>query len=419
MKIVLDFFTNKDIILIGSGRDSVATRQYLEKYSRAASYEYTNIDIYSATPVIEQLGSPDLSRAVIIKTPGVSGMGWDFPYLTSAQIFFDLMSAIPAKIIGITGTKGKTTTSALTNQILLDSGYDSRLVGNGGSSFLPYLEGATPETVFVAELSSYMLEDLRISPQIAVVTNLYQDHIDRHGNLDTYYLAKENIVKYQSAADYYIYNGKYPKLSAWGREYPSCGIDININRDQPHHQTKLIGAHNQHNIQMAVEVAQLLDIPEEQYLQTIAGFEPVKHRLQKVAVVNGVTYIDDGIASQPESAIAGLKAVSSNIGNVSVMLLGGQDRGYDFDDLMQAVCDHEVANLVLFPDTVKQMTDAMPKGYSPNILVTKDMIEAVEWASNQSQEGSVVLLSCGAPSYSIWKDFEDKGDQFHSAVASL
>ena len=177
--------------------------------------------------------------------------------------------------------------------------------------------------------------------------------------------------------------------SNWANKYPATDLDI-ATLSQKVYQTKLLGDHNQDNIRMCVAVVQLLDVPEDAYLKTIAEFEPVRHRLQLVKMVDKVSYIDDAIASMPDAAIAGIKAATESVNPVSVLLLGGQDRDYDFAELMQTAADYKIPNLVLFPDTIEKMKNSLPVGYNPNILETMDMMEAVKWAAEKANHNTVV-----------------------------
>jgi len=148
-------------------------------------------------------------------------------------------------------------------------------------------------------------------------------------------------------------------------------------------------------------------------------FEPIKHRMQTVAVKGTRTYVDDAIGMTPESTLAGLKAITEHIGPVGCLFLGGQDRDYDFTELMKAIASYNVPHLVFFPETEAKMKAGMPDGYKPAMFETQSMTDAVTYAAEHAPENSVVLLSTAAPSYLLWKDFEDKGDQFQAAVNAL
>jgi len=419
MKWDLKQFDNKDVIMTGQNRDMTLTRQFLEKHAKAKSYHHIFIEVDSKTPVYEQLGNPDPNQTIVIKAPGVPGRRMSVPYITSAQLFFDLARQLGATIIGVTGTKGKTTTASLTQAMFEASHKPAVLCGNMGTSFLPLLEGETDQTIFVAELSSQMLEDLSVSPHIGIITNLYNDHTDYHGSLENYYKAKHKLVAHMHPNDLFIYNDRVELLKKWAQEIPARTIAISGNEPIDMSKTGLIGEHNRLNAIMARTAAMEYGVSESVCQQALDKFQPIKHRLEPVATINRITYIDDAIASQPEAAIAGLKAISQQVGPVGCLLLGGQDRDYDFGPLMQAVGEAAIPSLVLFPDTIQKMKTAMPKNYLPAILETSDMKEAVAWASQQAPKDSVVLLCSGAPSYSIWKDFEHKGDLFQAAVQSL
>lgn len=412
-------FDGKDVIMTGENRDVSETKQFLEQYAHAKNYRHVYVDVASKKSVYDQLGRPDLEQTIIIKAPGVPGRQMGVPYVTSAQLFFELTKQLGATVIGVTGTKGKTTTASLIRAMLEAASKPAVLCGNIGSSFLAYLESATAQTIFVAELSSQMLEDVDASPHIGVITNLYNDHTDYHGSLENYYAAKRRLVAHMKSDDVFVYNGESRLLKQWAEAVHCRKIPINSSQKIDMSKTGLIGAHNRLNALMARAVAMACGASEAACQQALDAFQPIKHRLQPVATIGGVTYIDDAIASQPESAIAGITAVGKHVGPIGCVLLGGQDRGYDFSELMQAVAKANIPNLVLFPDTVQKMKDALPAAYHPSILETRDMTEAVKWAQQHASKDSVVLLCSGAPSYSIWKDFEDKGNQFQAAVQAL
>ncbi len=415
----LSFLKDKDLIFTGQARDMTATADFLKQHSEARSFTHAFVDLTKPESAYEQFGSPDLSQTVIVKTAGVPGSRIGAPYLTSTQLFFQLVKPMGNLTVGITGTKGKTTTSTLIARMLESAGKDVILCGNIGKAMITYLDEAKPETIFVIELSSYQLDELRVSPHIACITNLYHDHVDYHGSLDAYWEAKHHIVEFMEAGDVFVYNPTFKKVEEWGKASKAMLIAIDPNEALDMSKTKLIGDHNRVNAIMAKTVAMQAGATEADCLKALDGFEPVTHRLQNMRTINDVTFIDDAIASQPEAAIAGIEAVTKQVGPVGVVLLGGKDRDYDYHELMQKLADAKVPALVFFPETTAKMKAAMPAGYAPEALETESMQDAVTWAAAHAPKGSVVLLSNGAPSYSIWKDFEEKGDQFQAAVAAL
>ncbi|HEY8998939.1 MAG TPA: UDP-N-acetylmuramoyl-L-alanine--D-glutamate ligase [Candidatus Saccharimonadales bacterium] len=415
----LSSFKGKDVILIGEGRDMLATADFLREHTEARSFTHRFFDPHKGESAYEQFGSPDLNQTVIIKTAGVPGSAVGAPYTTSTELFFKLIKPMGNTTIGVTGTKGKTTVASLIARMLEAAGKDVILCGNIGKAMITYLDEARPETIFVIELSSYQLDELRVSPHIACVTNLYYDHVDYHGSLDAYWESKHHIVEFMGPGDIFVYDPGFAKVAEWAKASKATTITIDANESLDMSSTKLIGDHNRVNAVMAKTVAMQAGASKEDCARALEGFEPVTHRLQTVRTVREVTFIDDAIASNPEAAVAGIEAVTKQVGPVGVMLLGGKDRGYDYHALMQKLADAKVPSLVFFPETTAKMKVAMPADYTPETFETENMDEAVQWAAAHAPKGSVVLLSNGAPSYSLWKDFEEKGDQFQAAVGKL
>ncbi|MGH7238132.1 MAG: glutamate ligase domain-containing protein, partial [Candidatus Saccharimonadales bacterium] len=184
-------------------------------------------------------------------------------------------------------------------------------------------------------------------------------------------------------------------------------------------KAQLFGDHNRLNALVAREIARQFRVDDGATLAAINSFKPLRHRMQPVAVKNSLTFIDDAIGMTPESTMASLKAVTEEFGQVGCLLMGGQDRNYDFSELMNYIAAQKVPKLVLFPDTIKKMRSALPANYAPEVFEAPNMPDAVKWAVKNAPKNSVVLLSTAAPSYSLWKDFEDKGDQFQAAVLAL
>ncbi|HSX42877.1 MAG TPA: UDP-N-acetylmuramoyl-L-alanine--D-glutamate ligase [Candidatus Saccharimonadales bacterium] len=412
-------FDGKDIVFVGVGKGrSVAG---LEPFLRAhaAIKSFAGVDKQAGSEPLGFLRDYDLGTTIFFKNEAIPGSEMPVPYLTTQQLFFQLARAHSIQTVGITGTKGKSTTTALTAHILKHAGKEVVVGGNIGISPLPMLETIAPGTIFVLELSSYQLSDLRTSPHIAVCTNLYNDHTDWHGSLDEYWEAKHNIVRYTGADDVFIYNPDFSELQRWANEVICKTIAINPAEQLDLTGAQLFGEHNVLNALMAREVARHYGIDDATTLAAIRSFAPLRHRMQTVATKHGRTYVDDAIGMTPESTMAGLAAITSSVGPVGCLFLGGQDRNYDYSALMPKIAEYNVPFLVLFPETEAKMKAAMPAGYHPEVFETSSMQDAVRWASEHAPKGSVVLLSTAAPSYLIWKDFEDKGDQFQDAVNAL
>jgi UDP-N-acetylmuramoylalanine--D-glutamate ligase len=278
--------------------------------------------------------------------------------------------------------------------MLKAGGRKARLIGNIGSPMLGvFSEAIDPEEIFVVELSSYMLDDIEYSPNIAVLLNLFPEHMDYHGGVENYYAAKENIFRFQKAGDTAL---RFP----FSEEIPLSEEEI-----------PLLGKHNQENIRAALAVARLLDISDEAIKDAIMNFRPLPHRLECVGTFEGITFYDDAISTTPESTMMALEALP----DVDTIFLGGADRGYDFRELEKSLRAHHVRNIVLFPKTGERMLTSRD-GFT--IFETESMEEAVAFAFQHTASGKVCLLSTASPSYSLWKDFEEKGDLFKQSVRS-
>ncbi|MDO8530467.1 MAG: UDP-N-acetylmuramoyl-L-alanine--D-glutamate ligase [bacterium] len=390
------FLGMERVLIFGYGKEGEVTKKYLQKH-------YPKLKIGTADA---KQGSGYLKKQVdfdiAIKSPGVKKELVAIPCTTATNIFFSKVKG-DNTIIGVTGSKGKSTTASLIYHILKIAGKDAELLGNIGKPMLGALLQPIPkERIFILELSSYQLDDIKYSPDIAVITNLFPEHLDYHGSLQNYYEAKRNIIK---TARHIIYNPQNLIMRQWMKEYTKEAIPFSTET----FESNLLGEHNQNNIQAAVSVANLLEIPEEKITEAIESFKGLPHRLERVGEFKGITFYDDAISTTPESTIMAIKALK----NVDTIFLGGQDRGYDFAQLEKVIKKYTIENIILFPDSGKKILKST-KGL--NVLRTKSMKEAVKFAYQHTKKGSVCLLSCASPSYSLWKNFEVKGDEFKKEV---
>jgi UDP-N-acetylmuramoyl-L-alanine---L-glutamate ligase len=418
------FLDNKDIVFIGKGREGKQFEQFIQALGTANSLRF--VDESDGQDYLEKLRGLDLEKTRVYKTPGCPGRRVPVAYETSTRLFFYLVRQTKAKIIGITGTKGKTTTASLISHILASSFADVRLCGNVGIPMLRTLmTPVTDKTVFVVELSSYQLAELEQSPDIAVATNLFHDHVDYHGSLEVYWAAKKHIMVFQNEQGLFVYNGSTLELATWAQDATGRSIDGLADaraQELSLEHASLFGNHNLENARLAAVVCLEMGMDIVTIQKQIDLFVPVRHRLQIVANKNGVTFVDDAIASQPEAAIAGITAIEASKGPVGCLFLGGENRSYDFGSLAKRIIDSQIPCLVLFPESGELIYDAIREkamNYKPEVFRTSAMREAVLWAAEHSPSNTYALLSCGSPSYSLWKDFEEKGNQFQAAVHSL
>lgn len=424
-------FGGKNICVLGYGREGKAVVAALEKHAPGCEItiadQNESIDINGkhwkqvGTGWLENLDKFD----AIIKSPGIpnSVISHQSSVISkttsSTQIFLDTIADRKATIIGVTGSKGKSTTSSLIYAIAKAAGKDALLLGNIGEPAIAHLDDVKEGTICVMEMSSYQLSDLTVSPHIAVVTSFFPDHLDYHGGLDAYKDAKKNITRHQTADDITLFNGD-SKGSAEiakegsGRKIPfsadECPFEIS--------ETKLIGEHNLSNISAALHVAYELEINAQTALKAVKEFNGLPHRLQSLGMHHGAEWIDDAISTTPESTIAGLRALD---GCVKIIILGGQDRGYQFDELARELIAQNIDTAILFPGSGANIRTAIEKADTNKTITLHDaqsMEEAVAIAKQSAQSpqlkahSSIILLSTASPSYGMFKNFEDKGEQF-------
>jgi UDP-N-acetylmuramoylalanine--D-glutamate ligase len=415
----LDEFVNRDVVFIGEGREWVSFEKFMKDHADIKSIKSVFINDDNRQEMNEMLQNLDFTTTIIVKTAGYPGNLVPAPYTTPTKVFFNCVRQIGSKIIGVTGTKGKTTTSSLIHHILKEAGKPAILAGNMGIPMLDTLATATPESIFVLELSSYQLCELEQSPDIAVITNLYRDHIDYHGTLENYWEAKRNILRFMDTTGKIVFNPENEVILHWLAESDAGQLPIDGGEVVDMKQSQLIGDHNRLNYLLARITTQAIGVDRFTCQQALKSFKPIPHRLQQVRTVRGITFIDDAIASQPEAAVAGITACVREVGPVGCVMLGGSDRDYDFSELVKLISTLMIPKLVLFPDTGAKIKALFPENYTPELCETDDMKTAVEWAAENTPSGSLCLLSTASPSYSVWNDFEEKGDLFQKAVLSL
>lgn len=391
-----------NVLILGYGKEGKATEAYLK-----ARYPHIEIAIADQATDANYLQKQE-DFDFVIKTPGIPKTKITRPYTTATNLFFAERKNFT---VGVTGSKGKSTTASLIAHLLKVSGKPVRLMGNIGKPMLSALSEKSPaKEIFVLELSSYQLDDLRSSPDISVVTNLFPEHMNYHGGLELYYEAKSQIVRHMRRSGFFIANPSVPELKKW----PSQAARLPFDKKLPvkNSEIPLLGQHNLSNVRAAVTAVRLLGVSEAKIAEGIRSFQALPHRLEYVGCFKGIDFYDDAISTTPESTIMALKALKK----VDTLFLGGEDRGYQFEELEQLLRKMKVRNLVLFPETGSRMLKSR-KGFK--IFETRRMDDALRFAYKNTAPGKICLLSCASPSYSLWTNFEEKGDQFKTCVKEL
>ncbi|HOZ55676.1 MAG: UDP-N-acetylmuramoylalanine--D-glutamate ligase [Parcubacteria group bacterium ADurb.Bin316] len=323
-------------------------------------------------------------------------------------------------IIGVTGTKGKGTTSSLIYHILKKGKKRVWLAGNIGVAPFDFFEKVRKNDWIVFELSSFQLEDMTISPKIAVMTNFFNEHLapadpnnpNYHKNAKIYWQAKLNIAKYQKKTEYFIANSKLKK------KIHNIKLASKIKFfEKSNLKSKLVGEHNKENIAAAVEVAKIVGIKEKVIVKSVKNFSGLEHRIELVGNVKGVAYYNDSFATTPESTIIALKSFSQPI----ILLAGGAEKNSNFKELAKVI-NKKVNFLVLFKgDATLRMKKEVEKVRfdKKKIKVVNSMKEAVATARKNAKLGDVVLMSPACASFGMFKNYKERGKLFKQEVLKL
>ncbi len=351
----------------------------------------------------------------------------------------------PCPIIGVTGSKGKGTTSMLITELLKAAGKRTFLGGNIGISPLELLkENLTEQDYVVLELANFQLIDLHVSPPVAVCLLVTPEHLDWHDSLAEYLQAKQNIFKYQNDEDLAIYNRKNDLSGEVVSVSPALKISYEVPAEHqlPEektgayilneqiyyddeivcnvHDVALLGRHNLENVCAAIAATwKLIDGDVEVIKKVLRNFKNLPHRLENVREINGVTYYNDSFAAAIGACIAALNAISGH----KVLIAGGYDRGLPIEELGEAIADKrsELRKVFLIGQVAEKLAKSLEQSNFKNyeILASKDMEQIVQSAHRVAKPGDAVLLSPGFASFDMFKDFEDRGNRFKNAVNEL
>ncbi len=324
-------------------------------------------------------------------------------------------------IAGVTGSNGKSTTTALTHSILKQSGRKVWLGGNVGVSLLPVVEQIPPGDLVVLELSSFQLTDLdrlQVSPHVAVVTNFSANHLDWHANLDHYRWAKQTMLRWQTPSDVAVLNADDAEVRGWDvrGQRRLFGLEDDQARELSQ-WLKLPGLHNLANALAATTAARSLGATWEQVRRGLESYEPLPHRLQFVGEVNGRKFYNDSLATTPESAIVGVEAFREPV----VLLCGGYDKQVDLSAMARIIGQRAKA-IALMGQTAGKLQTLLAQEPLTRAKVSPpapDFPAAFRWAWEQSVPGDVILLSPGCASYDWFCNFADRGEQFCQLVRDL
>lgn len=450
-------YKNKNVAILGWGINGLDAYQFLQKQKASITIidkkeeKELNFSEIEKDKVRLILGKSYLNEGLIkydyiFRAPGV------YRYLpeiieaeknkvivTSAvKLFFDLC---PGKIIGVTGTKGKGTTSTLIYEILEKYRKDIYLAGNIGEPILELIPRLTKNSWVVLELSSFQLIDLKRSPHIAVVLNITEDHMDWHKNRIEYVEAKRNIVKYQNKKDFAVLNYDYPTSRGFsrhtdaGKRYFSVNnkikgiyvkngaivIEEEGNKIEIGKTANLLlrGKHNWENICAASYAAFLAGASIDSINKTIYSFKGLEHRLELVGEINSIKFYNDSFSTNPQTTIAAIKSFTEPI----TLILGGSDKGLNYDDMGKKITDNKnILNIILIGDIANTIGKSLSKArFTRNIvrLGKMDIKMITKRCLQITPKDGIVLLSPATASFDMFEDYKDRGKQFKEAVKLL
>ena len=451
-------FTNKKVLVVGTGKSGVAAVRLLNKSGAEVivlegNTSFSTEEIISRFPkdaefdlIIGELPEQKMNNIdFVILSPGVPT---DLPFVVKLQeknipVWGEIELAYlcgAGKLFAITGTNGKTTTTALTGEIMKTYFKDVYVVGNIGYPYTEYAAQMTEKSVTVAEVSSFQLETInKFHPQISAILNITPDHLNRHHTMECYVEAKARIAKNQNKDEICVLNYEDEYLKKIAKDIPAKifwfssehelkeGIWLDGEKimycdgeeQEPVmvctiHDMKLLGKHNYENVMAAVAIAMHAGVPIDCIRKAVKEFNAVEHRIEYVREVNGVKYYNDSKGTNPDAAI---KAVEAMV-RPTIVIGGGYDKDSSYDEWIASFGD-KVKALVLLGQTKDKIAAAAKKAGFANIIMTESLEVAVKVWSEQAKSGDAVLLSPACASWGMFKNFEERGDLFKQYVNSL
>lgn len=465
--------------LIGLGREGYSSYTYLrsvhptalfvayddknalndsEKWQKVAKIDKKIVFFQETNEFLAEFKEKCLShpgcQIMVLKTPGVppshplvqtlKARPWSdrVRWTSNTSLFFENVETINTDrgnrrlvTIGVTGTKGKSTTTSLIHHVLATAGLPVVLGGNIGKpplDLLPELEQllrVTPEeqSVFVVlELSSHQLSDLSVSPHVAVIQEIVPEHLDYYPDFESYVAAKSHIARYQRPEDLVIYNSDYTLLVNVATLSP--GRHVTFTTDQcpaqisqivPLEQLPLKGSHNLLNVMPSLLIAREYGLSTEVLREALLSFKPLPHRIELVATREGVTYFNDSLSTTPGAAVAAIRSFPRS---TVILLAGGYDRHLDYSSLGRTIIEQQVKAVLLFPTTGQRIRSAVEAAAKtanaplPTLVSVTTMAQAVEQARSIATRGDIVLLSPASASFNMYKDYQERGEAFKMEV---
>lgn len=407
----------KRILILGFGREGRSSLAFIRENLPdtvvgvadgnanvlAGLEESHDVKTYSGRNYLDAVNDYD----IVLKTPGISlkDRDVDFSKITSQTDLF--LEEFHDRVIGVTGTKGKSTTSSLIDHLLKESGRESFLVGNIGVPVFDVIDKLTQNSIIVFELSAHQLQFIHRSPHVGILLNVFEEHLDHFGTLDAYKNAKLNIVRKMGEGDWAVTRNELSfdladsSAHIIDYEYYDFGVDWE--------NIPLKGEHNRLNVNAALCACYACGIPVDELIPHLYTFRPLEHRQELVGTFGGVTFYNDSISTIPQAAIAAVETIK----NVKFLLLGGYDREIDYSPLVEYLMKNKVEHLLFTGNAGKRMMSMLENtGYQGDMTTFANLPEAFSIIRKKAKQGDVCLLSPAAASYDQYRNFEERGRIF-------
>ncbi len=414
---LLSKFYKKKVLILGAGEEGLDSLSFFKQnidYSALGVADKLSFDDFGPktkqvlkSGVTLHLGRSYLAAVkdydVIVKSPGIplSALKIDkHQVLTSQSDIF--LSNCKGNIIGITGTKGKSTTAHLIYNLLKNNGFSAQLVGNIGMPALSFLKDSKRVDFFVYELSSFQLATIKKSPHIAIILNIFKDHLDNHTSFKEYMEAKAKITEFQKKEDFLIYDKD--------NEYVRIIAERSIAKKIPFDSTK-----REKGIMVSIEpiiyLSELLKIKKDIYEKTITEFGGLPHRTEFLGRYQGISFYNDSAATIPEATINAINSLK----NIQTLVVGGVDKGGDYPKLIDALKESDIQNIVIFKGSPKDFEKGITE-LGKIVFYAGDMKEAVQHCFNNTTKEKSCLLSPGFASFNMFKNYKERGELFKRYV---
>lgn len=441
-KEIFERLNGKKIAILGFGMEGKSTYKFIRKFSNCLLYildqkDYSNDELIKNDDNVVVISDGYLDNLdqydIIIKAPGVILKDIDissFKDKITSQLEL-LMEVNRKNIIGITGTKGKSTTTTLIYEMFKNSEYDAHLLGNIGTPIFDDIDNFKEDSILVIEMSALQLEFVKCSPRVALLLNLFPEHLDHAGTVEHYYENKLNIAKYQEKYDTFVYAYDNDNVLNYisGKDFIQDLISVSLNDDTHMHikdhyiyyknkklydidsKRNLIGNCNLENIMFALAVAEVYCLKLDTVIDTINNFKPLAHRLEKVGTYKNITYYDDAISTIPASTINAIESLKM----VDSLILGGLDRKIDYKDLVDYLRVSNITNLICMPETGYKIAESLVTS-NKRIYKCETLEAAVKIAKEVTKKDKICLLSPAAASYNKYKNYIEKGNRYQELV---